>query len=555
MLRTLRRAVSQQTRFISSDRRLGKSKRRNTCEIIHFFREIEGYLRHAPGALSPEKILIYIGKKLDNTLPNVKSPQALYERVISFLVGRKYPQEAVLLYRRMHGEAGLMSSTVLDAKMLAMALAVPHQSPQPLILRLGPIFTDPRYTVHDFSGLFKTMLKYGVDNNIICTVVQTFISTRRPDYIVHPQFLAPLLIAHARAGDVDVALELLDQFSGVNNLNRAARASLHAPYVQLLAALQETRDWDSASVDRILDIMTNQGLSPNLPTLNILLSREVRLGNHRSALGIYSMLKQMRISKKIFPDRFTFGSMFLLYRMITPKTVRKHHRKNLASPFPPRALYRDFMLAAKPKFDADRIVPSTTLMNVILRAFIRQRDYAGAFVVLGSFPLFHIPLDHQTYYRVVKHVVRRIWLEVDRQYGGKVGWSLKFLGVPEYRYIELNEDLVQNLFAFLSRDTFRLISPLYAFRRHMPPTMDERRYKIPSMEMMESVLLPNPRDFYYDPVPLKRILRRAILATLRLEDDKAGPADVSKMIADAKVDMLPKIPQRTPSPTSVDVPP
>jgi hypothetical protein len=72
--------------------------------------------------------------------------------------------------------------------------------------------------------------------------------------------------------------------------------------------------------------------------------------------------------------------MFLLFRMIRRKTVRKHHRKNLASPFPPRVLYRDFMLAAKPKFNADRVVPS-----IILRAFIRQRDYAGAFVVLNSF--------------------------------------------------------------------------------------------------------------------------------------------------------------------------
>ena len=64
------------------------------------------------------------------------------------------------------------------------------------------------------------------------------------------------------------------------------------------------------------------------------------------------------------------------------------------------------------------------------------------------------------------------------------------------------------------------------------------------MEMMESVFLPNLKDFHYDPVPLKRILRRAILANLRMADHNAGPAEVSKAIADAKVDMLPKIPQR-----------
>jgi hypothetical protein len=553
MLRTLRSAVSQRTRFFSSNRRLDRLGRRNSTETIQLFRKIEGFLKHAPkhAPLSPENIIGYISRELDNTLPNVKEPHILYERIISFLIGREYAQEAVLLYQRMHEVAGFLSSDVLDTKILAMALAIPNQSPEPIILRIAPIFADPDYTENDFSSLLKTMEKYGVDKDIICTLVETYISTRRPDFIFSPQILAPILSARTLAGDVDVALELLDQFSGVNNHNRSARTSLHAPYVQILAALLETRTWDSASVNRILDLMKNQGLPHTLPTLNILLSREVRLGNHRSAIAIYSMLKQMRLTKKMSPDTFTFGSMFLLYRMTPPKTVRNHHHKDLASPFPPRALYHDFMLAAKPKFNADRIVPSTTLMNVILRAFVRQRDYAGAFVVLGSFSLFRLHLDHQTYYRVVKHVVRRIWLEVSRGKGG--GWSLMFLGVPDYSHIELNEDLVQNLFAFVSRDTFRLNSPLVASHRHMPPTIDERRYELPTMNMMESLLDPEPLDFYYDPVPLKRILRRAILATLHLTNPKAGPADVSKAIADAKVDMLPKIPQRTPSPASIDV--
>ena len=541
MLRTLRLVVNQQTRFVSSYRRLGElAKSRRTTILL--FRKIVGFLKHTPLA-EPENILGYITRELGYTLTNVRSPQFVYERVINLLLSRKYTYEAVLLYQHMHEEAGLMSSTALDAKMLAIPLAFPHESPQPLILRIAPIFSDPRYTENDFSSLLKMMAKYGVDKEIICILVEVFISTRRPNYIIRPEFLAPLLSARARIGDVDVVLELLDQFSGVNNVNRATRASVYGPYVQVLAVLQETRTWDSATVNRILDLMASQGLPLTLPTLNILLSREVRLGNHRSAIGIYSMLKQMRVTKKISPDSFTFGSMFLLYRMMRPKSVRKDHLKNLAFPFPPRALYRDFMLATKPKFNADRIVPSTTLMNVILRAFIRQRDYAGAFVVLSSFSLFKVPLDHRTYYRIIKHVVRRIWLEVSKQYKAKVGWSLNFLGVPSYRSIKLSGDLLRNLLAFVSQDTFHLTYSLYASRRRIPPTNDHIRHILPSMKMMESVLLPNPRDFHYDPVPLKRILRRAILATLRLEDPNAGPAEVSKAIADAKVDMLPKIPQ------------
>ena len=199
----------------------------------------------------------------------------------------------------------------------------------------------------------------------------------------------------------------MDQFSSLNNVNRATRDSMHTPYVQVFAALQETRTWDSAFVNKVLDLMSNGGLPLNLPTLNILLSREV------STLGessfCHSMIKEPRISKKISPDSFTFGRIFLLYRMI-----RNDHRKNLASPFPPRALYLDFNGSSETEFNADRIVSSTTLMNAILRAFVFQRDYGGAFVVLRSFSFSTVPSDSQTYHLIFKHVVRRIWLEVSK---------------------------------------------------------------------------------------------------------------------------------------------
>jgi hypothetical protein len=96
---------------------------------------------------------------------------------------------------------------------------VPNEFPQPLIHRLTPIFTDPQYTERDFSGLLKTMTKYGVDNDIICTLVEVFIVTRRPNYIARPENFAPLLSARTRPGDVDVALEILDQFSGATPCN------------------------------------------------------------------------------------------------------------------------------------------------------------------------------------------------------------------------------------------------------------------------------------------------------------------------------------------------
>ena len=116
----------------------------------------------------------------------------------------------------------------------------------------------------------------------------------------------------------------------------------------------------------------------------------------------------------------------------------------------------------------------------------------------------------------------------------------------------MNADLVRNLLAFVSQNTLPTVSPLYPSRRYKPPTDADRRYKLPSMKMMESAFLPDPHNFHDDPVPLKRILRRAILAQPRLADYNAGSAEVSRAIANAKVDMLPKIPQHKSRAASMD---
>ena len=71
------------------------------------------------------------------------------------------------------------------------------------------------------------MKEHGMDEDIILTVMEISISIRRPNSIIQPELLTS---ARAR-GDVD-----LDQILGVNG--RAAHASMHASYVQVLAALK-----------------------------------------------------------------------------------------------------------------------------------------------------------------------------------------------------------------------------------------------------------------------------------------------------------------------------
>lgn len=131
---------------------------------------------------------------------------------------------------------------------------------------------------------------------------------------------------------------------------------------------------------------------------------------------MYSMLKELRICS---PDTFTFSSMFLLYQFLHSKTIQKLYDDNLTSPFSLMVLYCDFMLAVKLRGHMKGIVLMTTLMNIILRAFIQQCNYVGTFIILNWYLYFNVPLDHQTYYHVVKHVMHRIWLEVTKQHVGR----------------------------------------------------------------------------------------------------------------------------------------
>ena len=144
----------------------------------------------------------------------------------------------------------------------------------------------------------------------------------------------------------------------------------------------------------------NQGLSLDLPALKSSYLEKYARRTIGLQIAIYSMLKRMSITKNILLLSVAF---FLLYRMIGPKLERIGQDTKTSLP---QGLY----LAAKPNTVTDRIVPlaSATLMNVILRSFIRRRDYAGAFVVLSWFSFSQGSIRH--------HILRRIWLGVSKQY-------------------------------------------------------------------------------------------------------------------------------------------
>ena len=287
--------------------------------------------------------------------------------------------------------------------------------------------------------------------------------------------------------------------------------------------------------------MNDRGLPLQISVFNILLSREVRSGKPRNALAMYSALKGMDF---MFPDAFTFGSLFTLYRGIRPRIMRKLvPTPESTHLIPLRQLYSEFIDATqRTHFPVEM---TTSLLSVALRAFLRQRDYAGAFVILGTFSYYRLPLDHHTYYVIMKHLVGRIWIEttIKRLLSPQpeVKWSDRFLGVDNFKDVKLGEDLVHHIFFLISRKQFELDAPLHPLKDVLPSKYDDRgKYRVPTMEMMQSVDTPDPQDFKYHVVPLKRLLRRAILANLSEDGDFAeGKKGVSAAVAEAKKEMIP----------------
>ena len=521
--------LSRLPRISSSKPRVSKPTRLPSAELAALLPSIEQFLATTH---DPQEIIGYVHLKLNEVIPNTPSPHAVYERVINFLVRKRCPLEATAVYKRLHDDK-FVSSNSVDAQMLAVALSLPQDPPPDFLHRLLDIVRGPGFNEGHLFSLVQTMISYDVDKLIVAAVVQTFRAVMGPDYNPLPEVLAPLVASSVRLGHLEDAFGLLERTTRKPR-SPAARNFIYVAYISFLSTLNETRSWDEDSFNRVIELMNDRGLPLQIAVFNTLLSREVRRGNPQNALAMYSTFKGMDF---MVPDGYTFGSLFALYRRIRPRIIRKLTLTPESTHLIPlRQLYSEFVDATQRI--KQPVEMTTSLLNTAVRAFLRQRDYAGVFVVLNTFSVYRIPLNQHTYYSIMKHLIGRIWIEVTSKRlisQLQVKWCDRFLGV-NFKEVKLSEDLVQHILFLVSRKEFALEAPLHPLAE--PSKYDDNgKYKMPTMEMMHTVDTPDPQDFKYQVVPLKRLIRRAIFANL--PDDSKGVKGVSTAVANAKKEMLP----------------
>ena len=391
---------------------------------------------------------------------------------------------------------------------------------------INQVISKSEYTDGDILSLLQTVAELKMDPAAIASMAESYLANRGPHYVPDKPLLVRALVEiFIWAGQVDRAFKVLD-------LVRHERPKYRGAHVAFLAAIRDTHPGDDDSIWKVLNLMKETNMPTDSEMINILISRDVKIGRRITALKMYA---HMMATPNLHPDDYTFGSLFAIFRRVPSRNLKARRNRGIVDPVTIRSLYRDLM--ASTNRTRDPIELHTPLLNAALRAFMRQRDYVGALVVIKTFVQRGVPLDNRTYYAVFKPLIRRVWADIlRRRRRGEVHWADRFLGVGIIQRNKLDEHLVHQMLDHVSRLDFDVAAPLYLHKPSKIRTV-KRQFVLPTMEMMESFFPPEPLGFVYEPIPLSRVLARAAYAGTDVVKADAW-VTVTDMVAVAQAEMF-----------------
>ncbi|KAF8223228.1 hypothetical protein L208DRAFT_1317935 [Tricholoma matsutake] len=478
----------------------------------------------------------FIHKQLDHHLPRTSEPHVTYEKLISFLINNGFLFEAGGVFARMT-KAGFIPSPETYAQILAVMLAL-SRSDIDINNAFDVIISDPAFSEDHFVHLLEIMSDIGAPHDHLVRIAERYVETREEGYSPTKVLVSKLVDAQTRAGLIEDAFETLLRFDDLDV------SSPKNPSIVIINALKDANPADKGSVDRILNLMQEKDVQPDITLFNSLISRELRLKYLQQAFSIYHYVRQLSEVMPLYPDGSTFALLFSVLRRL----YRPHGRSALSRQYkipdnsvPPRQLFHDFL--SSHTHSPFEVTPH--LLNVILRTFIFGHDYAGAYVTLRAFRIFKLSVTAKTYYIVLRHIMHRILWDVKRsRRADESRWGDRFLGTTSptrFKNLKIDEEMEEKVLLVAKQPEFELTSGILKSaaiaRRTGGP-----KYTTPTVAMIDGDT-PVPESMHLDIVPLERILRRAASAHMlngpELDHDVAT-ARVSKAIAAAKKEMVPR---------------
>jgi pentatricopeptide repeat protein len=478
----------------------------------------------------------YIHKKLDYHLYRTSEPHVTYDKLISFLVNNGFLTEAGGVFARMTKE-GFVPSSDTYAQILAVTLAL-SDSDTDINNAFDAVISDPLFSEDRFVHLLQIMGDIGATHDHLVRIAERYVDTREEGYSPTKALVSKLVDAQSRAGLVEDAFETLLRFGDLEVSGPTD------PSIVIINALKDTNLSDKGSLDRILDLMREKNVQPNIALFNALISRELRLRSLPKAFSIYHLVRQLSEVASVSPDGSTFAILFsVLTRLYRPhrRSALSRHYKLPDNSIPPRRLFHDLLSShARSPF---QITPR--LLNIILRTFVFGHDYAGAFVALRAFRIFQQSVTAKTYYIVLRHIIHRILWDVKRsRHVGESRWGDRFLGITSrarFKNLKIDEEMEGKILLVAKQPKFDLTGSLLKSAA-VAQRVGGPKYTTPTVGMIDGDE-PVPQLMHLDIVPLERILRRAVSAEMHdlLENDGDGVVErVSQIILGAKREMIPR---------------
>jgi hypothetical protein len=165
---------------------------------------------------------------------------------------------------------------------------------------------------------------------------------------------------------------------------------------------------------------TSSTPSPFIVGINALIKAFMLKQKYFKVFQFYSLIMEKR-SVYLTPDAFTFSMVFnAIYQIRFSKTRNSRSRKHKvpSNVIKARQVYKEMIechsIRTKGRRTRRSDVVNLRVLNVALRAFMKEDDYAAAFVVVKSYGIFGLRPNVGTYLRVIQPLLKK----VKRQVGG-----------------------------------------------------------------------------------------------------------------------------------------
>lgn len=502
-----------------------------------------------------------------------------YDKVIASLLTHKLLPVAIQLYERMHSE-GLVPSLFVRVKMEAISIIHSPKTRKEVFRSLKVVFEEGSFDDSSLKDLIETLnegVKAKYPPQTIDRIVKLFIESQGPNYKPPMELvcqLIDLLVRNQSPGQAEKWLDIMKEFDEADVDDDRPSPSSAAPHAAFLKALAETDPNNTAARVSILTRMQNDGITPDTPVFNSLIANQIGQGNLDPVFNLYSLLMQHRSDSELksqslsvptlLPDATTFQLLFRALKLSKlPRGVRSRRHKLPKQHVPPRQLYGDMiechLIQTCGNLSEPSSVIDTSSLHIALRTFMTMGDYAAAFVALRSFKVMNIPINLDTYQIIIKSLLRRMHHELGSMRGdGKRRWADVLLGreegSKEMQVPGMNTDMIVQVMRY-GLDKRITLHEMEVDSEELDDVED---HEMPSLALIMGQEPPNLNESVtYSPVPLERILRRALLARAILGDYASSDSKssetikdrtltpsqiVSSIIADTKQTMARKVP-------------